>query len=87
MSSLIAKNSVVSVSYTLTDDAGKVLDSSDGSKPMMYLHGSGDIVPGLEKALEGKGAGEALKVRVEPAEAYGEVIENGVKTIERAHER
>ena len=84
MSSLIAKNSVVSVSYTLTDDAGKVLDSSDGSKPMMYLHGSGDIVPGLEKALEGKGAGEALKVRVEPAEAYGEVIENGVKTIERA---
>ena len=84
MSSLIAKNSVVSVSYTLTDDAGKVLDSSDGSKPMMYLHGSGDIVPGLEKALEGKGAGEAMKVRVEPAEAYGEVIENGVKTIERA---
>ncbi len=84
MSSLIAKNSVVSVSYTLTDDAGKVLDSSDGSKPMMYLHGSGDIVPGLEKALEGKAEGEALKVRVEPAEAYGEVIENGVKTIERA---
>jgi len=84
MSLLIKKNSVVTLNYTLTDDAGKVLDSSDGSKPMMYLHGSGQIVPGLEKALEGKGEDVALKVRVEPAEAYGEVIPNGVKTIERA---
>ena len=84
MSLLIGKNSVVTLNYTLTDDAGKVLDSSDGSKPMMYLHGSGQIVPGLEKALAGKTEGDALKVRVEPAEAYGEVIPNGVKTIERA---
>ena len=84
MSLLIGKNSVVSLNYTLTDDAGKVLDSSDGSKPMMYLHGSGNIVPGLEKALVGRGEGDSLKVRVEPAEAYGEVIPNGVKTIERA---
>ena len=72
MSLLIGKNSVVTLNYTLTDDAGKVLDSSDGSKPMMYLHGSGQIVPGLEKALVGKTDGDALKVRVEPAEAYGE---------------
>ena len=84
MSLLIGKNSVVTLHYTLTDDAGKVLDSSDGSKPMMYLHGSGQIVPGLEKALAGKTEGDALKVRVEPAEAYGEVIPNGIKTIERA---
>ncbi len=84
MSLLIGKNSVVTLNYTLTDDAGKVLDSSDGSKPMMYLHGSGQIVPGLEKALVGKTDGDALKVRVEPAEAYGEVIPNGMKTIERA---
>ncbi len=84
MSLLIGKNSVVTLNYTLTDDAGKVLDSSDGSKPMMYLHGSGQIVPGLEKALVGKTEGDALKVRVEPAEAYGEVIPNGMKTIERA---
>ena len=84
MSLLIGENSVVSVKYTLTDDAGKVLDSSDGSKPMVYLHGAGNIVPGLEKALVGKGEGDSLKVRVEPAEAYGEVIPNGVKTIERS---
>ena len=84
MSLLIGENSVVSVNYTLTDDAGKVLDSSDGTKPMVYLHGAGNIVPGLEKALVGKGAGESLKVRVEPAEAYGEKVPNGIKTIERA---
>ena len=84
MSLVIAENSVVTVNYTLTDDAGKVLDSSDGTKPMVYLHGSGDIVPGLEKALTGKGAGESLKVRVAPAEAYGELIPDGIKTIERS---
>jgi len=84
MSLLIGENSVVTVNYTLTDDAGKVLDSSDGSKPMVYLHGAGSIVPGLEKALVGKGAGESLKVRVEPAEAYGELIPDGIKTIERS---
>ncbi len=84
MSLLIGENSVVSVNYKLTDDAGKVLDSSDGSKPMVYLHGAGHIIPGLEKALAGKGEGDALKVRIEPAEAYGEVIPDGIKTIERA---
>ena len=84
MSLLIGENSVVTVNYTLTDDAGKVLDSSDGSKPMVYLHGTGSIVPGLEKALVGKGAGDSLKVRVAPAEAYGELIPDGIKTIERS---
>ncbi len=84
MSVLIGKNSVVSVNYKLTDDAGKVLDSSDGSKPMVYLHGAGNIIPGLEKALAGKGEGDALKVRIEPADAYGEVIPDGIKSIEKA---
>lgn len=84
MSVLIGQNSVVSVNYKLTDDAGKMLDSSDGFKPMVYLHGAGNIIPGLENALAGKGEGDALKVRIEPAEAYGEVIPDGIKTIERA---
>lgn len=84
MSVLIGKNSVVSVNYKLTDDAGKVLDSSDGSKPMVYLHGAGNIIPGLEKALVGKAEGDALKVRIEPAEAYGELIPDGIKTIEKS---
>ncbi|MGB9428907.1 MAG: peptidylprolyl isomerase [Gammaproteobacteria bacterium] len=67
----IAKNTVVSIDYTLTDTDGTVLDSSKGQKPMGYLHGSGNIIPGLEEALEGRGAGDSLQVTVAPAKAYG----------------
>jgi FKBP-type peptidyl-prolyl cis-trans isomerase SlyD len=84
MSLVIGNNSVVSVHYKLMDDEGNVLDSSEGSQPMAYLHGAGNIIPGLEKALEGKGEGDSLKVRVEPAEAYGEVKPDGIKTIEKS---
>lgn len=84
MSLLIGENSVVTMHYKLTGKDGKVVDSSKGSKPLVYLHGAGDIVPGLEKALVGKGEGDSLKVRVEPAEGYGETNPDGIKTIERA---
>ena len=67
----IAQDKVVLIHYTLTDDGGKVLDSSSGGDPLAYLHGQGNIIPGLEKALEGKQAGDKLNVRVEPAEGYG----------------
>jgi FKBP-type peptidyl-prolyl cis-trans isomerase SlyD len=66
-----AENSVVSMHYTLTNNKGEVLDSSAGGDPLTYLHGSGNIIPGLEKALTGKQAGDKLKVTVEPAEGYG----------------
>ena len=84
MSVVIGQDSVVTVHYTLTDDTGKVLDSSGGAKPLSYLHGAGNIVVGLEKALTGKGQGDSLKVRLEPAEAYGDIQPDGIKTIERA---
>ena len=69
---LISRNKVVRFDYTLTDDNAQVLDSSEGGEPLTYLHGSGNIIPGLESALEGKRAGESLSVRVAAAEAYGE---------------
>jgi FKBP-type peptidyl-prolyl cis-trans isomerase SlyD len=68
----VAKDKVVSIDYTLTDDEGSVLDTSEGRAPLAYLHGAGNIIPGLEKALEGKQAGEQLNVHVSAAEAYGE---------------
>jgi FKBP-type peptidyl-prolyl cis-trans isomerase SlyD len=64
-------DSVVSFNYTLKDEAGAVIDQSDG-EPMAYLHGHGQIVPGLERELTGKSAGEKLQVRVSPADGYGE---------------
>ena len=48
-----------------------MLDSSAGGEPLAYLHGQGNIVAGLEKALDGRAAGDKLDVRVEPAEGYG----------------
>ena len=69
---LIAANKAVSIDYTLTNDAGEVIDSSAGGAPMVYLHGAGNIIVGLEKALEGKRAGDELSVAVEPQDAYGE---------------
>lgn len=67
----IADNTVASFHYTLTDDDGHVIDSSEGREPLSYLHGSGQIVPGLEKVMVGRQAGEQFKVDVVPEEGYG----------------
>lgn len=67
----ISANKVVSIHYTLKNDAGEVLDSSSGREPLSYLQGGGNIVPGLEKALEGKSTGEKVNVSVVPEEGYG----------------
>lgn len=68
----IANNCVASFHYTLTDSTGKVLDTSEGQEPLSYLHGAGNIIPGLENALLGKTTGDKLNVAVNAAEAYGE---------------
>ena len=68
----ISNNCVASFHYTLTDSTGKVLDSSEGQEPLSYLHGAGNIIPGLENALVGKAVGDKLNVSVAAAEAYGE---------------
>lgn len=69
----IAQNSVVAFHYTLTNNEGEVLDSSEGRDPLTYLHGAGNIIPGLEKELEGRVGGDKLQVTVQPAEGYGEI--------------
>ncbi len=68
----IAHNDVVTIHYTLKDDSDKVIDSSAGGEPLAYLHGHGNIIPGLERELAGKNVGDRLKVRVPAAEGYGE---------------
>lgn len=81
---LVAKDTVVSFHYTLSDKGGQVLDSSQGGQPLVYLHGYSQIVPGLENALVGKAVGSAFKVAVEPAEGYGERNEQMVITLPRS---
>lgn len=66
-----ARDMVVSLHYTLTDDSGEVLDNSSGREPLEYLHGHGNIIPGLERALEGTEIGHRSQVSVAPEEGYG----------------
>lgn len=68
----VQKGSQVSFDYTLTVD-GEVIDSSEGRGPLEYTHGSGQIIPGLSKQLEGMKVGEEKEVQVIPEEAYGPV--------------
>ena len=80
----IAQDSVVSIHYTLTSDAGEVIDSSSGGDPLAYLQGHGNLIPGLERELQGKRAGDKLSVRIAPADAYGEQDESLIQDVPRS---
>ncbi len=68
----VAKNAVVLIDYTLRNPKGEVLDTSVGKGDgLAYIHGTGNLIPGLEKALEGKSAGDKIRVTVNPEEGYG----------------
>lgn len=67
----IGKNSVVSINYTLKNPDGQTIDTSEGREPLTYMHGVGQLIPGLEKHLEGKQVGDKLNVTVSPEEGYG----------------
>jgi len=73
MTLLIGQNSVVSLHYTLKDDSGEVMESSEGNPPLVYLHGANNLIPGLEKELQGKTAGVRFDVTIPPEQAYGNV--------------
>lgn len=79
----IAKHKVVSINYTLKDESDTVIDSSEGGEPLAYIHGIGNIIPGLENALNGKSVGDKLSVTIAPDEAYGERDDDMVQTVPR----
>lgn len=71
MPNKIATNKVVTLSYTLRDDDGEVIDQSQEGSPLLYLHGARNIVPGLEEQLEGVSEGESINATVSPEKGYG----------------
>jgi FKBP-type peptidyl-prolyl cis-trans isomerase SlyD len=79
----IEKNRVVTLNYILRDEEGRVLDSSSSRGPLAYLHGKGNIIPGLEQALSGKAAGDKLDVTVPPERGYGPRDERLVQIVPR----
>jgi FKBP-type peptidyl-prolyl cis-trans isomerase SlyD len=79
----VGPDTLVTVAYTLYDEDGDVLDRTDVEAPLSYLHGYGQIVPGLERALEGLSKGDGRSVVVPPALGYGEYDPEGVLEVER----
>jgi len=80
----IKQDSVVTLHYTLKDEGGEVIESSTTSgNPLTYLHGRGNLIPGLERELQGKNAGDKLNVIVAPVEGYGEYDEKLVQQLPR----
>jgi FKBP-type peptidyl-prolyl cis-trans isomerase SlyD len=67
----VEKNKVVSIHYTLKDDDGKMLDSSQGRDPLVYLHGNGNLISGMEEGLEGKQPGDKLDLKIPSDKGYG----------------
>lgn len=80
----IADRCVAAIQYTLTNDSGEVIDKSVADAPLAYLHGAGNIVPGLEKALLGKKTGDTLTADVAPEEAYGPRHDGLIQTVPRS---
>jgi len=79
----ITDKAAVSIHYTLTTPGGEQLDSSIGDEPLLYLHGMGNIIPGLEAALVGKSVGDKFNVSIEPAQAYGEIDPEMVQVVSK----
>lgn len=81
----ISKDKKVSIKYILKDAEGEIIDSSEDTEPLEYIHGNGHLIPGLEAALEGKSAGEKLSVAVAPEDAYGKREEELVFPVPRSN--
>jgi FKBP-type peptidyl-prolyl cis-trans isomerase SlyD len=80
----ISKHSIVSIHCELTNNSGETLDSSEGQDPLTYLHGTGSLIPGLERELEGKQVGDDLTAVITPADGYGEQDDTLIRDIPRS---
>lgn len=81
----ISEKKVGVFNYTLKDSHGVVIDSSEGKSPLAYIHGMRNLIPGMEKALEGKQAGDKFEATVSPEEGYGEINDKLINEVPLAN--
>jgi FKBP-type peptidyl-prolyl cis-trans isomerase SlyD len=79
----ITANKVALLEFELTSDSGEVLDTSAGRQPLAYIHGKGGILPGLEKALDGRAEGDEFSVRIPAEDAYGKYVDGMEQRVPR----
>jgi FKBP-type peptidyl-prolyl cis-trans isomerase SlyD len=80
----ITKNKVAAIHYTLRDNEGTVIDSSEGREPLHYLHGAGNLIVGMEEGLEGKSKGDKLDLKISPEKGYGEKDDTLIQQVPRS---
>ncbi len=80
----IRKGCIVDLVYELKDSEGEVVESADAADPMTYLHGYGEIAPGLEEELDGVEEGAVLEIELPPEKAYGEYNADGIVAVPRS---
>jgi FKBP-type peptidyl-prolyl cis-trans isomerase SlyD len=80
----ISKNKVAAIHYTLRDNEGTIIDTSDGREPLYYLHGAGNLILGMEEGLEGKSTGEKFTLQIAPEKGYGELDPSMVQKVPRS---
>lgn len=81
----ITKNKVATIHYTLKNTKGDILDSSVGQQPLTYLHGAGNLIPGMEEGLEGKVSGNKFELSIKPEKGYGERNDKLIQKVPRAN--
>jgi len=79
----VKQDSVVAIEYTIRNSSGRVIDTTRGRRPFIYVHGHDEIVPSIEAALAGRGAGSTVQLSISPHEAYGERIADALRVIPR----
>jgi len=79
----IGNESVATLNYTLKNDKGELLDTSEGREPLVYLHGVGALIPGLEAELAGKSVNDKLQVVISPENAYGNRQEDLLRVVSK----
>ena len=80
----ITDKAVVTIHFKLTDNDGKLIDSSEGQEPLVYMHGTNSLIPGLERELEGKKTGDKIQVTVQPEDGYGNINPELIQEVPRS---
>lgn len=81
----VANDCVVSIDYTIADDEGNILDTTQGRSEFSYLQGGNQLLPGLQRELEGKSVGDVVSARLLPKDAYGMHDPERIQAIERPY--
>lgn len=77
----ITSDTVVSFHYTLRNSAGELIESSRDSEPTLYLHGHGNVMPAIEKQLEGRAVGDNFTVILSAADSFGEKQADSIQRV------